>query len=162
MNEKKKVFLKKLGCLNSNCHPVNDELFDKYDFFDRYDLVQVKYEMLRRTQIDGWPVNKSCHTFGFSRPSFYEIKKDFAAKGINGLIPSKRGPKKPYKITRPVVQLMEKMIKKDPSIDTLHLVRLIDKNLNIQIHPRTIHRFLAKHKKKRKSPSSFTDTDKWQ
>ncbi|MCP4947116.1 MAG: hypothetical protein GY923_06385 [Aestuariibacter sp.] len=44
---KKRQLLQDSGTLNSHAEQVTDELFQQYAFFDREDLVQVKYEMLR-------------------------------------------------------------------------------------------------------------------
>ena len=40
--------LRQQGALNPRPQQVTDELFTGSDFFDARDLVQVKYEMLRR------------------------------------------------------------------------------------------------------------------
>ena len=42
--------LRQQACLNLRSDQVNDELFRDSEFFDPRDLVQVKYEMLRRVQ----------------------------------------------------------------------------------------------------------------
>jgi len=59
-----------------NPHPdrVIDPNFNGTDFFDARDLVQVKYEMVRRVDVDGQPVSHSAASFGFSRPSFYQAQ----------------------------------------------------------------------------------------
>ena len=51
-----------------NPHPerVSDLLFQTYVFFDPCDLVQVKYEMLRRVMVEDQPVVITAATFGFS------------------------------------------------------------------------------------------------
>src|SRR6476659_838404 len=50
---------------------VRDEEFVSSEFFDARDLVQVKYEMVRRVRVDGEPVTQTAAAFGFSRPSYY-------------------------------------------------------------------------------------------
>ena len=92
MNKKKLETLKGHGCLNPNPGKVKDEMFLRYDFFDPNDMLQVKYEMLRRKRVDNWTTTKACVIFGFSRPSFYEIQAAFEQDGIEGLLPGKRGP----------------------------------------------------------------------
>ena len=57
--------------LNPRPEEVTDEAFGASEFFDPRDLVQVKYEMVRRARVDGVPVSRSAAAFGFSRPSFY-------------------------------------------------------------------------------------------
>ena len=41
------------------------------EFFDARDLVQVRYEMVRRVRVEGEPVSAAAAEFGFSRPSWY-------------------------------------------------------------------------------------------
>ena len=53
-----------------NSHPVSNALFRNNEFFDSRDLVQVKYEMLRKVNMEGEPVASTAASFGFSRPSF--------------------------------------------------------------------------------------------
>ena len=55
-------------------------------FFDPEDLVQVKYEMLRRVREDGQAVTQASAAFGFSRPSFYEAQVAFERAGLPGLV----------------------------------------------------------------------------
>ena len=59
-------------CLNPHPEAVIDEAFSASEFLDPRDLVQVKYEMVRRVRIEGDTVVSSAAEFGFSRPSFYE------------------------------------------------------------------------------------------
>src|SRR6266542_1672828 len=58
--------------LNPRPEAVRDEQFGSSEFFDARDLVQVKYEMVRRVQVDGASVVAAAAAFGFSRPSYYE------------------------------------------------------------------------------------------
>jgi hypothetical protein len=46
-----------------------------HEFFDPRDLVQVKYEMLRRVRIDGASVSQAARDFGFSRTRPVKILK---------------------------------------------------------------------------------------
>jgi hypothetical protein len=45
--------------------------FARLEFLDARDLVQVKYEMVRRPRVDGEPVSRAAAAFRFSRPSFW-------------------------------------------------------------------------------------------
>src|SRR6266852_2146362 len=58
-NSRKRDALRQQGCLNPHPEQVADPLFQQSDFFDAHDLVQVKYEMLRRVQIDQQPVSQA-------------------------------------------------------------------------------------------------------
>src|SRR5713101_1882440 len=62
------------------------------DFFDPHDLLQVKYEMLRRVRRDAVTVSQAARLFGFSRPSFYHARDAFTRGGLGALVPQKRGP----------------------------------------------------------------------
>ena len=46
--QQKRQILRQTGTLNPRADQVTDELFSGSDFFDPNDLLQVKYEMLRR------------------------------------------------------------------------------------------------------------------
>src|SRR5450432_3237579 len=95
MNDKdaKLRTLQQQGALNPRPKEVRDELFRQDDFFDPRDLVQVKYEMLRRVQSERKSVTDAAANFGFSRPSFYQALSAFEQDGLAGLVPHKRGPK---------------------------------------------------------------------
>ena len=56
--------LRQRGSLNPRPETVADPLFATSDFFDARDLVQVKYEMVRRVRVDGQPVSRSAAAFG--------------------------------------------------------------------------------------------------
>ena len=63
--------LRQRGTLNPRAQKVRDPLFATDAFFDARDLVQVKYEMVRRVRVDGQPVSQSATMFGFSRHHQY-------------------------------------------------------------------------------------------
>lgn len=69
-------------------------------FFDPNDLVQVKYEMLRSVEQDGRAVVEAVEAFGLSRPVYYVTREVFDREGLPGLLPRKRGPKRPHKLTQ--------------------------------------------------------------
>ena len=79
--------LQEQASLNPRPQAVTDPLFHHSDFFDPRDLVQVKYEMLRRVRVEGRSVRQACLDFGFSRTSFYQAKSAFTREGIPGLGP---------------------------------------------------------------------------
>ncbi len=57
--------------LNPRPEAVADEAFAAEEFLDARDLVQVKYEMVRRVRVEGTPVSAAAASFGLSRPSWY-------------------------------------------------------------------------------------------
>jgi hypothetical protein len=99
----KRDALKRHGTLNPHPDAVTDALFEAGDFFDRDDLLQLKYEMLRRVSVDKQSVTQSATAFGFSRPTYYQAEADFQRDGLFGLLPEKRGPRQGHKLTPEVL-----------------------------------------------------------
>src|SRR6266511_3562502 len=79
--------LRRQGSLNAHPDRVQDPLFVAGDFFDARDLVQVKYEMVRRVRVDGQPVSRSAAAFGVSRPTLYQAQAALARGGLPALVP---------------------------------------------------------------------------
>ncbi len=140
--------LQQQGTLNPRPKEVRDELFLQDEFFDPRDLVQVKYEMLRRVQTEGQSVTDASANFGFSRPSFYQALSAFEQDGLAGLVPHKRGPKQAHKLTQEVLTFIGEVRQKEPSVRLPDLVKLIQGRFGIQVHPRSIERSLLRHQKK--------------
>ena len=143
--------LRQLASLNPRPQAVNDELFAASDFFDPRDLVQVKYEMLRRVEQDGRPITDAAGKFGFSRPSFYQAQAAFQAGGLAGLVPHKRGPKEAHKLTAEVVEFLQQSLQHDPSLGSADLASQVKERFDLLVHPRTIERGLARRQKKRQT-----------
>ncbi len=147
-NDDKSDSLRRRGCLNPDPEGVKDELFEASEFFDPQDLVQVKYEMLRRVWADQRTVSRAAADFGFSRPSFYEAQRHFDQEGLVGLVPKKRGPRGAHKLTPEIVAVLEKALAEDPSLRPGALVELVRTRFSKTVHPRTIERALTRRKKK--------------
>jgi transposase len=137
------------GSLNPRPEAVTDALFRKDPFFDPRDLVQVKYEMLRRVQSEGQSVTHAAAVFGFSRPSFYQALSGFQKRGLAGLVPRKRGPKEAHKLTAEVIQFVRESRATDPGLRLPELVRLIARHFGVTVHPRSLERALSRSQKKR-------------
>lgn len=135
---------------NPRADTVTDPAFTAGDpFFDARDLVQVKYEMLRRVQRDGQPVSRAARAFGFSRPSFYQAQAALAQQGLPGLLPQRPGPKRAHKLTAAVVAVLQQAVADDPSIHVNALAQMLRDQLGLSVHPRSIERALARDAKKR-------------
>jgi transposase len=147
INKAKIEALKKQRSLYSKAKSVKDPDFCVDEFFDPNDLIQVKYEMLRRVEKDEMTVTKAVSAFGFSRLSFYRIQSKFKQMGLAGLIPSPRGPKNAHKLSEKIMDFIEDEMKKDKSIRARGLQPLIEKKFKIQIHPRSIERAITRKKK---------------
>src|SRR5438128_9931765 len=140
----KRGALKRHGTLNPHPDVVTDPLFQTGDFFDPDDLVQVKYEMLRRVRVDKHPVSQSASAFGFSRPTYYQAEADFQRDGVMGLLPEKRGPRQGHKLTSEVLDFVMQLRATDPSLRALDLAAAIQERLAIKAHPRSIERALRR------------------
>jgi transposase len=136
------------GTLNPHPEAVRSELFHT-DFFDPYDLAQVKYEMLRAHSVDEDAVAEVCRQFGLSRESFYQIQQAFQELGFSSFLPRKRGRKGPVKLKGEVLEFVLAQKKENPAIDPGHLAALIQERYGIAIHRTTVLRGL---KKKLRSP----------
>jgi transposase len=145
----KREALRVQGTLNPRPREVTDPLFATDGFFDPRDLVQVKYEMLRRVQSEGHTVTGAATAFGFSRPSFYQALAAFQEGGLAGLVPHKRGPKQAHKLTDEVLAFIVGIRQKQPHVRTAELVRLIRERFGTKVHPRSIERSLLRRQKKR-------------
>ena len=142
--------LQQQGTLNPRPKDVRDELFLQDEFFDARDVVQVKYEMLRRVQAEAKSVTETAAGFGFSRPSFYQALSAFEQDGLAGLVPHKRGPKQAHKLTEEVIAFISEVRQKEPSIRMPELAALIEERFGTKVHPRSIERSLLRHQKKRR------------
>jgi len=136
--------------LNRRPSRVTDPAFAGEDFFDARDLVQVKYEMLRRVRTEGVQVTTSATNFGFSRPSFYEAQAAFERAGILGLVPAKPGPRRARKLSEEVVDFLERQIAQGARPGALELARMVREQFGRTVHPRSIERALARREKKRR------------
>jgi|SRR5271157_2067587 len=144
----KSLALRQQGCLNPHPERVTEELFQTREFFDPRDLIQAKYEMLRRVETEGLPVNQSAAAFGFSRPSFYQAQASFQKGGLPALLPQKRGPKHAHKLTAEVLAFIRQARQEDPSLSLTALTSRIQDRYLITVHPRSIERALARSQKK--------------
>jgi transposase len=141
--------LQERHALNPYPEKVTDQPFvSGGDFFDARDLVQVKYEMLRRVHKEGQSVVQTAADFGFSRPSFYRTQQAFAVAGLPGLLPERPGPRRGHKITPEVTAFLEQVVDKEPSLGTKELAVKIQAQFNLVVHPRSIQRVLARRLKK--------------
>ena len=129
-------------------HPENiqDETFRSADFFDPRDLVQVRYEMLRRHRIDGKAVSDVAHSFGVSRQAFYVTDASFRNRGLPGLLPRRRGPRRAHKCTDEILDFVDQWRQTADGKETI--VEAVRLRFGVAINPRSIERALKRRKKK--------------
>ena len=140
------------GVLNPNPEAVRDVLFAGHPFFDAKDLVQVRYEMVRRHQVDGVAISKAAATFGVTRPTFYKAQNALQAVGLAGLLPSRRGPKGGHKVSAEVITFVADLKATNPALTTSQCVDAIEARFGVKVHRRSLERALAR-KKKRINPA---------
>lgn len=131
------------GTLNPSPEKVADPRFRESEFFDPRDIVQVKYEMLRRVLVDHESVVDAADEYGVSRPTFYQAKADFDEAGVAGLVPRKRGPRGPHKLQGRILDFVRKQHVEGEPIRARELANMIRERFSVEIHPRTIERALS-------------------
>src|SRR5919108_5757333 len=131
-------------CLNPRAEAVRDEQFARSEFLDARDLVQVKYEMVRRARVEGEPVSRAAEAFGFSRPSFYAAQAALDQGGLAGLVPARPGPKRAHKMTGEVVAFAREQLAVDPTLSSQALVELIAERFGVRVHRRSVERALTR------------------
>lgn len=137
------------GTLNPHAERVHDALFQSLEFFDPADLLQVKYEMLRRVQSEGWAVSRAAEAFGLSRPSFYKAQQAFEQAGLSGLVRQKPGPKSGHKLSEEVMAFIAANLQEQPALSARQLAQLVARQFNRSVHPRSVERALRRQEKKR-------------
>ena len=130
--------------LNPRPEAVSDEQFAGAEFLDARDLVQVKYEMVRRARVDGEPVGRAAEAFGFSRPSFYAAQAALDRGGLAALVPARPGPRRAHKMTGEVVAFARERRAADPKLSSQALVELIADRFGVRVHRRSVERALAR------------------
>ena len=143
----KQEAMSRRNVLYRNAGAVTDELFQTMDFFDPHDLIQIKYEMLRRVRQENWSVTRAATAFGFSRISYYACEHAYEKEGMLGLMPKKRGPKQPSKLTNEVVAFIKQQRERTPPPSAAQLQTLVAQRLGVTMHRRTIERALQGKKK---------------
>jgi transposase len=142
------------GALNPFPEKVGDPKFQQGEFFDPRDLVQVRYEMVRRVSVDKLSVTQVAAEYGVSRPTYYQAKASFDEAGIAGLVPKKRGPRGPHKLTGHLLAFVEKQIVPGEPLRARELARQLRQAFAVEVHPRTIERAFGGKKVSPSAPES--------
>ena len=143
----KTASLRRHGCLYRRPEAVRDALFLSNAFFDPRDLLQVKYEMLRRVHAEGLPVSRSAALFGLSRPTFYQAQRAYEVGGLPGLLPQKPGPRQRHKLGEEVLAAVRAARAETPALSAQALVELVRDRFGLSVHRRSIERALGREKK---------------
>jgi transposase len=149
-NTRRQEALSTQGAAHPRPKAVSDPLFLDSAFFDPNDLVQVKYEMLRSVQKEGRAVVEAAQAFGLSRPVFYVTQEVFNREGLPGLLPRKRGPKRPHKLNDEALAVLAQAIQEAGRIPKgEELASLLAQRCGVQAHPRSILRRLLPYLQRR-------------
>src|SRR5262249_12693729 len=130
----KAAALRAAGALHPHPEAVRDEAFLRHPFFDARDRVQVKYEMLRRHEVDQRPVTEVAARFSVSRQAFYEAQTAFAAAGLPGLVPKRPGPKGAHKCTEAILDFAERWQAETPDRSAERLAAAVRTQSHVTIH----------------------------
>jgi transposase len=140
--------------LNRRPEAVVDEAFRSSEFFDARDLVQVKYEMVRRVEADRLAVVAAAGAFGFSRQSYYTAARALADEGLAGLVPARPGPRRAHKLTDEVLEHLEQLRATDPQLGAAELAAAVAKRFGVTVHRRSVERALARREAAKRGPKS--------
>ncbi len=140
----KEEALRAARALNPHPETVADAVFADSEFFDPRDLVQVRYEMVRRVREEGETVSGAASAFGFSRPSWYAAAAALDEAGLPGLLPARPGPRRAHKLTDEIVAFLRVARDEDPALRAPELAERVDREFGVRVHPRSVERALAR------------------
>jgi transposase len=142
MSDEKLKALHAAHTLHPHPDAVRDPLFTSGSpFFDPRDLVQVKYELLRRVRVDGYSVSQATALFALSRPTFYAAQSAWEQAGISGLLPRSTGPRHAHKLTEEIVAELQPLA---PRLSAAELAVWLQERRGLSVHPRSIERALKR------------------
>lgn len=151
MSDEKLAILRQSHTLHPHPEQVRDPLFTSGSpFFDPRDLVQVKYELLRRVRVDGSAVSDATALFALSRPTFYAVQAAWEQAGVSGLLPAPTGPRHAHKLTDEIMTELQPLAK---TMSSAQLAEWLQEQHSLIVHPRSIERALKRAAKKGGSAS---------
>jgi transposase len=146
MSDEKLKALRQSHTLHPHPDQVRDPLFTSGSpFFDSRDLVQVKYELLRRVQVEGDSVVHATSLLALSRPTFYAAQAAWQRAGLAGLVPEPTGPRQGHKLTAEILALLRPLAN---TMSSSELAAWLREEQRLSVHPRSIERALARQAKK--------------
>lgn len=134
------------GTLSPNPEKILDPKFRDHDFFDPHDVVQVRYEMLRRVSVENVSITDVAEEYGISRPTYYQTKTSLETEGLAGLVPKKRGPHGPHKLRPEIIEFLKAEVVPGQPMRARELAMVVLERFGLQVHPRTIERVLSEKK----------------
>ena len=147
-DETKVASLRDTRTLHRNPKDVRDTLFLTHAFFDARDLLQVRYEMVRRIQVDRQSIARTATDFGVSRPTVYITQRRFRQQGLSGLLQLKSGPKGPRKALPEVLRFVSEIQAKEGPLPYRELARRVEARFGRKVDASTLYRALQSAGKK--------------
>ena len=136
----KAAALARTRTLNPNPERVVDEAFGSSELFDARDLVQVKYETVRKVEAHGASVSAAAQAFGLSRQSYCTSAAALAEEGLAGLLPAKPGPQGAHRLTDEVLNRLEGLRLVNLDLSSADLASVVEERFGVSVHPRSIAR----------------------
>ncbi len=146
MSDEKLRLLRQSHTLHPHPDQGRDPLFTSGSpFFDPRDLLQVKYELLRRVRVDGYSIAQATVLFALSRPTFYAAQAGWEQAGIAGLLPEPTGPRHAHKLTEEIIAQLQPLAR---TMSPLQLAEWLQEQHHLTVQPRSIERALARKAQK--------------
>lgn len=143
----KEEALRAARALNPRPEEVTDAAFAASEFLDARDLVQVRYEMVRRVRIDGETVSAASAGFGFSRPSWYAAAAALDDGGLPALVRARPGPRRAHKLTPEIVAFLATAREEEPEMRAPELARRVEESFGVAVHPRSVERAIERSRR---------------
>ncbi len=140
----KEEALRAARALNPRPEAVTDAAFAESEFLDPRDLVQVRYEMVRRVRAEGETVSAAAASFGFSRPSWYAAAAALDEGGLPGLLRARPGPRRAHKLTAEITAFLAAALAEDPALRAAELAGRVEESFGVVVHPRSVERALER------------------
>jgi transposase len=135
--EQRRRTLAAAGLLHPHPDAVAAEVFVAGNaFFQAFDKVQVKYEMLRAHLVDGAAVVEAASQHGYSRAAFYLVADAFDDEGMLGLLDDKRGRHGPLKVTPEI----DAYVRSAQQLSGAALSIAVAARFGVVLHRRTLER----------------------
>ena len=112
-----------------------------------------RYEMVRLVRIDRLTLAKAAERFGVSLPTCFRMVRAFARQGLPGLLPERRGPRGPHKITPDILQFVDEHRVRHGRTGAAQLVPMIEQRFGVKLHPRGLEKALARRGKNAREPA---------
>ena len=144
----KREWLRRSRTLNPHPGRVVAERFRDHNFYDSDDLLQVRYEAVREALAKRGKRSATARAHGFSRHTLHRLVRLFRDQGLAGLVPRKRGPLGPSKITPEILRFVDEQRARRGRVGSTVLVCEIKARFGVSIHRVSLDQALARRAKK--------------